>query len=247
MTRVVWISGASSGIGGAFARATPHADARIIGISRRPSERGETFTADLSNPASWPTVARNFRQVLATSPEHALFFHCAGVSDPVGPLAEVESDAYTGAVLLNAASGQVLGQAFIAACHHAGVAATLILCSSPAAARPTPGLTHYSSGKAAMEMWVRGAALEQQRQGGAVDVYGVIPWAVDTPMVRSSGAVARQDAPITVLLQEAIRRDRLASPDSVASEIWAAVAVGVEPGTFVHVGAVSAHDPAPPV
>jgi benzil reductase ((S)-benzoin forming) len=243
MSRVVWVSGASSGIGGAFARAIPYDDARLIGISRRESEHGETVAADLGDATSWPTVAKHFREVLATAPEHALFFHCAGTESPVGPLIEVDPDAYTAAVLLNAASGQVLGQAFIRACQEQRVPATLILCSSPAAAIPTPGMTHYSSGKVALEMWVRGAALEQEHHSTDVAIWGVVPWAVDTPMVRKSGGAPRDDVPLTALLHDAIERDVLASSDSVAAEIWAAIDAGVEPGTFIHVGAVHAHEP----
>jgi benzil reductase ((S)-benzoin forming) len=245
MSRVVWVSGASSGIGGAFARAIPYDDARLIGISRRQSERGETFAADLGDASSWPTVAEHFREVLATAPEHALFFHCAGTEIPVGPLVEVDNDAYAAAVLVNSASGQVLGQAFIAACHQAGVPATLILCSSPAAAIPTPGLSHYSSGKVAIERWVQGAVLEQEHHSTDVAIWGVVPFAVDTPMVRNQGEAPREDVPLSGLLHDAMERGVLASPESVAAEIWAAIDEGVEPGTFVHVGAVHAHEPSP--
>ena len=240
MTRIVWISGASSGIGAACARATPYADARVIGISRRASAHGETLTADLAAPSSWGVVADQFRDVLAASPEHAVFFHCAGTNHPIGPLAEVDGPAYARAVLLNSAAGQILGQAFISACVGASVPGTLILCSSPAAAIPAPGLTHYSAGKAGIEQWVRSAA-QEQGQTGAVSVWGVVPWAVDTEMVRASGESPRDDVPITLMLHDAIEREELASPDSVAAEIWAAFLQGVTPGTFVHVGAVNAH------
>jgi benzil reductase ((S)-benzoin forming) len=239
------VSGASSGIGGAFARAIPYDDARLIGISRRESENGETLVADLGDASSWPMVAEHFREILATSPEQALFFHCAGTEIPVGPLAELDNDAYAAAVLLNAASGQVLGQAFIAACHQASVPGTLVLCSSPAAAIPTPGLTHYSSGKVAIEMWVRGAALEQENHSTGVAIWGVVPFAVDTPMVRKSGEAPRDDVPLSGILHDAIERGVLASAESVAAEIWGAIDEGVEPGTFVHVGAVHAHEPSP--
>ena len=38
---VVWISGASSGIGAALAASVPYPDARVIGISRRRGAHGE--------------------------------------------------------------------------------------------------------------------------------------------------------------------------------------------------------------
>jgi short-subunit dehydrogenase len=50
---LVWISGASSGIGGALATTVPWEAARLLGVSRRPPVVGEHVEADLAQPASW--------------------------------------------------------------------------------------------------------------------------------------------------------------------------------------------------
>ena len=114
---VVWISGASSGIGAALAASVPYPDARVIGMNRRRGAHGEHLGADLSNPAAWPDVAAHFTDVLGRGDvASAVFLHFAGVAPPVGPVAGADAGEYTAAVLLNAASGQVLGQAFLQAC-----------------------------------------------------------------------------------------------------------------------------------
>ena len=117
MRTVVWISGASSGIGAALADSVPYDRARVIGISGRPPARGEHVEADLSRPAAWPGIAAHFEEVLGPGEfAEAVFVHMAGTGTPVGPAAAAELEDYTAAVLLNSGSGQVLGKAFLEAC-----------------------------------------------------------------------------------------------------------------------------------
>src|SRR4051794_26414705 len=110
---VVWISGASSGIGAALAASVPVAGARVIGISRRRGAGAEHLQADLSQPGTWPAVAAHFAEVLdGQDARSAVFLHMAGAATPVGPVVDADLDAYTASVHLNAGSGQVLGKAF---------------------------------------------------------------------------------------------------------------------------------------
>ena len=119
MSSIVWISGASSGIGQALARTVPFEGARVLSISRRPAEGVEHLEADLSDPASWPHVGASFRRELeGFSGERAVFVHAAGTVAPVGFAGEVDDDAYAANVLLNSAAGQVLGHMFLAAARH---------------------------------------------------------------------------------------------------------------------------------
>lgn len=133
MTRVIWISGASSGIGAALARSVPYEDARLIGISRRPPVAGEHLPADLSEPAAWKQVSESFaRELAAADVEQALLLHFSGQGSPHGRASDADPEAYERAVLLNAAAGPVLGQRFIAQCRAREVPAVLVVCSSPA-------------------------------------------------------------------------------------------------------------------
>ena len=238
MPAVVWISGASSGIGAAVADSVPFAGARVIGISRRRGAAGEHLAADLSRPETWPRIAAHFQEVLEEGDaDTAVFLHMAGVATPAGPAVAADPVAYTDAVLLNTASGLVLGKAFLAACQDTGVAATLVVCSSPAASAPVYGASHYGAGKSALQYWATAAAAEVE---GAARVFSVIPFAVDTPMVRATIALPERATPLAGKLRAAAERGELATPEATAAQIWALVLDGVTHGRAVPVGAVPA-------
>ena len=232
----VWISGASSGIGAALAESVPHAAARLYGISRRPPVLGEHVEADLAQPAVWPAIATHFEEVLSKRQvDEAMFLHMSGIGTPAGPVTDADPDAYTAAVLLNSASGQVLGKAFLTACRRSDTPATLVLCSSPAAVKAVPGISHYGAGKAALQFWAAAVATEVE---GWARVFSVIPFAVDTPMVRET--IAHPDAtPIAAHLRAAAERGELATAHATATQIWQLVLDGTH-GEAVAVGAVPA-------
>jgi benzil reductase ((S)-benzoin forming) len=234
----VWISGASSGIGAALAASVPYADARIIGISRRAPAAGEHHEADLADPAAWPRIAAEFDDVLGSGEfGHAVFVHMSGIAQPSAHVADADRGDYTAAVLLNSAAGQVLGQAFLSACRRAAVQATLCLCSSPAAANPAPSASHYGAGKSALQYWAAAVALETE---GWANVFSVIPFAVDTPMVRRSIADLPVGHPIGDHLRSSAEEGRLATPEATAEQIWALAADTSTHGAAVPVGAVPA-------
>lgn len=239
MFGTIWVTGASSGIGAAFVDAIPTADSRVIGVSRRPHPAAEHFAADLSDPAIWPAVEASFTDGMASgSGERVLFFHCAGVVDPAGPMGSLYPADYTRAVLLNAASGQVLGRSFLSAAQRAGVAATLVVCSSPSAHKSLPGMTHYCAGKAALEQWTRVAAAELGDDPGAPQIFSIVPYAVDTAMVRESMERTAEELPISEHFRKAAANEALATPKQVAAEIWSAIERGVGGGEAIPVGAV---------
>jgi benzil reductase ((S)-benzoin forming) len=235
---VVWISGASSGIGAALAASMPYPDARVIGISRRRGAHGEHLEADLSNPAAWPDVAAHFADVLGRGEvPSAVFLHFAGVATPVGPVTGADPAEYAAAVLLNAASGQVLGQAFLQACRRTSTEPTLVLCSSPAAATPAFGVSHYGAGKSALQYWASAVAHEIDGWGR---VFSVVPFAVDTPMVRATIALPPGTTPVADKLRAAAESGDLATPEATAAQIWSLVLDGTTHGPAVPVGAVPA-------
>jgi short-subunit dehydrogenase len=237
VARVIWVSGASSGIGDAFVGAVPDRDARVIGISRRPRQGIEHLAADLSDPTTWPVVESHFRETLGAGQySEALFFHCAGTVAANGPLIEADSAEYTRSVLLNSASGQVLGRAFLAATSEAGCRATLIMCSSPGATTPLAGMSHYCGGKAASEHWTRAVAVEFGDAPDAARIFSVVPHETDTALLREIVDGAAAATPLATFFRSAIANDALATPERVGKEIWQAVDRGVPQGAAVPVG-----------
>ena len=237
--QAVWVTGASSGIGAALACEAPP-DAHVVGIARRPPPRGEHLRADLADPVAWSAVGDDIDARLRERPARAVLLHFAGTLEPIGPSAEADVDDYAESVLLNAASGQVLGARFLRACAREEISATVVMCSSPAATIPRAGAAQYCAGKAALEHWVRVVALEGTGRPDASVVFSVVPYGVDTPMVRAAMATPPHELPLGEVFRAAAAADRLARPQDVAREIWALVEAPPAPGSSVPVGAVPA-------
>jgi Short-chain dehydrogenases of various substrate specificities len=128
---LVWISGGSGGIGRALAAAVPWDGARVIDISRRGSPDLEHVEADLSDSASWGTVAQSFeRELRAFSGDVVVFIHAAGTLEPMGFAGEVDSDSYARNVVLNSAAPQTLGHGFLAAAREVDARRHLVMLTS---------------------------------------------------------------------------------------------------------------------
>lgn len=223
MDTVVWITGASAGLGAALARAVPHADALVVDVSRSGGTAGtEHLAADLADPASWPRVAAHVRDTLDRHrPRRALFLHCAGTLEPIGPARDVDPAAYTAMVLLDSAAPQVLGQAFLAAAAaHPDLDATLLLVSSGAARTVYEGWSAYGAAKAACDQWVRIAGAEEARRGGA-RVLAVAPGVVATAMQAAIRATPVEAFPARDRFVALHEQGALADPDEVAQRLWA--------------------------
>jgi NAD(P)-dependent dehydrogenase (short-subunit alcohol dehydrogenase family) len=228
----IWISGASSGIGAALLASVPAEAAHVIGVSRRPSEAGEHIAADLSDPAEWGQVRASFDRLVAPGLPRATFLHFAGVGRPHGPAAEADPAEYERGVLLNGASGMVLGQYFLRACKAAAVPCRIVLCSSPAALQPLFGMSHYNASKAGYDRWAECVRLETTPAEALV--FTVVPWSVDTPMLRGVMELPPEVDPIGAELRDLDSKGGLAQPGDVADEVWALLdSDGVDEAAFV--------------
>jgi benzil reductase ((S)-benzoin forming) len=230
---LVWISGASSGIGRALAATVPWQGARLIGVSRRPPAVGEHLEADLGEPGSWELVGRSFERELAGwSGERVVFVHAAGVIEPVGFVGEVATDAYVRNVILNSAAGQVLGHMFLTATRDVDARRQIVMLTSGAARSVYPGWASYGAGKAALDQWVRDAGAEQDLRGGA-QLLAVAPGTVDTGMQQLLRETAERDFPRRQKFVDLYRDRELVDPERVAGEIWALLDRGLENGAVI--------------
>jgi benzil reductase ((S)-benzoin forming) len=237
---LIWISGASAGIGAAVAVSTPYADARVIDLSRRGGVV-EHFAADLADPADWVRVEEHFAAELAGfDGERVIFVHNAGTVVPIGPAATVDPAAYANAVLLNSAAPQVLGRAFLRATAGLDCERHLVMLSSGAATKAYPGWSAYNAGKAAVEHWVRSVGLEEaaieRESAGAVKgcrVIAVAPGVVDTAMQGEIRAVDEQAFPAVERFRELKRSGGLTTPEQAAAGLWAVIAAQYPTGSVL--------------
>lgn len=231
---LVWISGASGGIGQALAQTVPWDGARVIGISRGcPEGAIEHLQADLADPSMWPTIGASFhREMEGFDGEHVAFVHAAGTIDPTGFAADVKSDAYLRNVLLNSAAPQVLGQLFLTAVRSLDAHRHLVMLTSGAARSVYPGWASYGAGKAALDQWVRNVGAEQDVRGG-VQVLSVAPGTVDTAMQKKLRKTPEEDFPSRQKFLDLHEQGKLSDPQDVAGQIWALIDRGIDTGSVI--------------
>jgi benzil reductase ((S)-benzoin forming) len=230
---LVWISGASGGIGQALVRNVPWAGARVIGIGRRPAPGTEHLGADLAEASQWGRVGASFRREMAGfDGERVVLIHAAGTIEPMGFAGEVDSDAYAANVVLNSAAGQVLGHLFLAAARTVAATRHLVMLTSGAAKSVYPGWSSYGAGKAALDQWVRNVGAEQSIRGG-VQVLSVAPGTVDTGMQAQMRRTPVEDFPSRQKFIDLYDAGRLADPDTVATDIWRLLDRDLENGSVV--------------
>ncbi|MGW7680495.1 SDR family NAD(P)-dependent oxidoreductase [Kribbella sp. NPDC054772] len=234
---LVWISGASAGLGAALAATVPFENAELIDISRRGGTPGANHVAvDLASPDAWPMVEKDFRQrIEAGAPDLVVFIHNAGTLTPLGPADRVDTEQYTRNVLLNSAAAQVLGHSFLNAVAGGDFEKHLIMVSSGAAKRPHEGESSYCAAKAAIDQWVRTVGLEQQRRSLSCRVVSVAPGSVDTDMQAELRASSPEQVPESTRFREMAAQGKLATPESVARAIWSLMNRDVESGAVLHV------------
>jgi len=217
---LLWISGASGGIGRALVETVPWAGSRVIGISRHPAEGAEHLEADLADPSSWPVVGESFRRELeGFDGDRVVFVHAAGTIEPIGYAGEVDTDAYTSNVVLNSAAPQVLGHLYLAAARGVRAARYLVMLTSGAATSTYEGWTSYGAGKAAIDQWVRAAGAEQDTRGG-VQVLSVAPGTVATAMQERLRSTTEEDFPRRQKFLDLYEGGDLSDPKEVATSIW---------------------------
>jgi benzil reductase ((S)-benzoin forming) len=231
---LVWISGASGGIGGALAQTVPWDNARVIGISReRPAGTIEHLQADLADPSTWSTVGASFRRELdGFTGQHLAFIHAAGANEPIGFAGEVDSNAYLRNVVLNSAAPQVLGQLFLAAVQSLDARRHLIMLTSGAAQSVYPGWASYGAGKAAIDQWVRNVGAEQVQRGG-VQVLSVAPGTVDTAFQEQLRDTHETDFPSRQKFLDLYKQGKLSAPQDVARQIWTLTDLGLDNGSVI--------------
>jgi benzil reductase ((S)-benzoin forming) len=231
---LVFITGGSSGIGLALARAVPFEDAQIYDVSRRGNDDFDHIPADLANPESWDVLGDFFIQQLdGFKGERAVFIHCAGTLDPIGFAGEVSASGYKRNVLLNSAAPQVLGDAFLDAAARTRAQCHLLMISSGAATHVYEGWSSYCAGKAAVNQWVSTAGAEQVMRGNHCRVLAVAPGIVATAMQSQIRNTPAEQFPQVARFKEMYEQGQLRNPDEVAREIWALLDRDLPNGAFV--------------
>jgi NAD(P)-dependent dehydrogenase (short-subunit alcohol dehydrogenase family) len=220
---IVWISGATEGLGLGLARTCPYPDARVINLSRRQHPDLETVTFDLTDPSTWDAVAQHFARKLGSfQGERAIFIQNAYFPGCAGFVGEVDPALVAAEAIGNAAAPLVLADAFIRAVRP-GFESGLVLLSSAAARIPFEGRAVYAAAKAGIEQFVRVVSRERERRGRGPWVVAVRPGFVDSPSVRAEALLDANSYPVAEALRAGLASGEADDPDVAARRIWAAL------------------------
>jgi short-subunit dehydrogenase len=186
--RIALITGASSGIGAAFARALARRGADVVLVARREPElrrlaaaltaehgvRAEVITADLSRAAGAAAVAEEARRRLGRVD---ILINNAGFAT-YGPFDRSDETRELEQVQLNVAAVVALTHACLPemVARRDGV---IINVSSTAGIQPVPYMAVYAASKAFVLSFSEALWAEQRRNG--VRVVGLCPGATETP------------------------------------------------------------------
>lgn len=211
------ITGGSTGIGEALARAAAAEGRDVVVVSRSPGTIGRHVAADLATPEGWDRFSAEFSH-LVEGAEDVEVFHSAATITPIGFAGEVDPDAYRTNAILNAVAPQIVGDAVIRALHGRTIPAVLVMITSGAARTAYPGWSAYCAGKAAMDHWTRAVGAETAQRGGP-RVVAIAPGVVDTAMQDEIRATDENDFPTVDRFRSLHAEGRLADPDIVAGRI----------------------------
>ncbi len=221
---LLWISGATQGLGLGLARMQPYPGARVINLSRRKHPAYETVEFDLTRPETYAAVQASFeRELSGFSGERAIFVHNAYYPGQPGFVGEGDPAEAARCIQANAVAPLILGEMFLR-CLQPGYESGLVLMSSAAARHPFAGNASYCAAKAGVEMWVRTVKRELKARDRKTWVVAVRPGFVDTPSTRSIATLAADDYPVAPQMARQFETGRgVLSPDEAARNIWAAL------------------------
>jgi NAD(P)-dependent dehydrogenase (short-subunit alcohol dehydrogenase family) len=221
---IVWISGATDGLGLGLARNVPYPEARIINLSRRRHPDYESVQFDLTEPSTWEVVRAHFvKELHSFKGKRVIFIHNAYMGGTQGYVGEVDPGPYQKAITANVVAPLVLGDAFVRACKP-GYESGLVLITSAAARVPWEGDSIYCAAKAAAEHWVRVVRRERNRRDSGPWVVAVRPGFVDTPAVRA--AIANPDAdrwPLGPFVKRDFEAGKAFDIETAGRNIWGAL------------------------
>lgn len=177
-----FITGTSSGLGAALVKILVKDEQnRISGFSRTSHFHHNHFChqpIDLSK-------TENFDQISFTElsdPQKIVLINNAGALGTIAHVGNVSSSDLLNTMNVNTLSAMYLCNEFIKAYQHVDAEKIIINISSGAASSPYDGWAAYCASKAALDMFTRVVAKEQELKQFPVKTFAIAPGVVDTNM-----------------------------------------------------------------
>ena len=203
------VTGAAGGIGGAICASLREQGFTVIGIDKVTAEQADqSVIVDLADIAALIECAVDIAGRFGVE----RIVHVAAVQ-PLGGAATLSEDAWREAFTVNVVALDTLAGVFRDSL--TASRGSIVAVSSVHARATTQGIAAYATTKAALEGWVRAAALDL---GPEIRVIGVAPGAIDTAKLHEG--FARWGADVAAerfeVLKERTPLGRIGTPNEVA-------------------------------
>ena len=228
--RLAIVTGTSSGIGAALARALLEQGWSVVGMARRDAGfdnlRYRHVAVDLGDLDALHQAAEGVLSPLLSEDrwKRVALVNNAAVSGEAKGLEDVEPEALQRLLAVNTVAPVYL-MGLVARVTPPAAALRIVNVSSGAAVRAFPGLGDYCSSKAALRMAGMALAAEldsELRPGGRREnaaVFSYEPGVVDTPMQTASRARSLEEFPWGQPFKDFAAQGLLAKPEDVIGEI----------------------------
>ncbi|ABM60804.1 SDR family NAD(P)-dependent oxidoreductase [Halorhodospira halophila] len=224
---LVVVTGGGSGLGRALVRGLARDGAQVLTVGRRPEALAETATADsdrIRTLSADIAHADERGHIIEAAQGYTVraVIHNAGLLDPVGPLKDVDLDAWRKAMAVNVEAPVFLSQGLLPLMEPGS---RILHISSGAAHKPSMGWGAYCTSKAALFMVYQIYREELWREG--ILVGSVRPGVVDTPMQDHIRTQTPERFPAVDRFIKLKQNGQLHSPEDAADFIlWALLETG---------------------
>jgi benzil reductase ((S)-benzoin forming) len=188
------ITGASKGLGKAFANSLLKKDNTLFLISRNPDEgisrkalltgsQVHNISFDLSETDKISHLAANIFDHINTEGCGGVYLiNNAAVIEPVMPVDLAMANDLSTIIDINFKAPVLLSSCFIKHSRRLSCDRKILNITSGASTNPHHGLSMYGSTKAALDMFTRSIGLEQENTKSGIQIHAISPGFVDTQM-----------------------------------------------------------------
>lgn len=230
MKKYFMITGASKGIGRAFAEKLLNPDHVLFLISRSEPEgfshkamlhncRVHNVSFDLSFNEEIPALLSNLFDHINDDCQSLHLINNAGIIEPVMPVDRAKTGAIEKNMQINYLAPVLLTSNFIRLSAKMKIKKQILNITSGAAFIPHHGMSMYCSTKAAVDQFTRSVGLEQKVREYPVEVHAISPGFVDTQMPNKLLDKSEADFGSVKNFNEAKNEGKFADPEEAAGKI----------------------------
>ena len=213
--KLVFITGASSGIGYALATLfLEEKDTKVVGISRRNVIKNQNYRHEVLDLAVAEDV-NDFEFFIPENTDEVLLINNAGSLGEVGELGSLENENISRLFQINTTAPIVLMNSFLKKIKETKIKGAIVNISSGAAQYPVKGWSNYCASKAALNM----ATEVLKEENPEFTIYGIAPGIVDTKMQEEIRSISPERFKDHQRFVDYFKNGSLSHPNMVAHQI----------------------------